>query len=560
VRGPHTLAGTETPTLLRRFALLTLVLFCTPGVIHAQWIPVIVPDGSIPTRGTVRLGVSAELGAFDERFSRAGDGTREPLGADFSGAPFGAAQMPWLRMTETRIAALAGASSFDLSFGALDVQLRGRVERLPIIAEVGVLSRLALSAVVPVVRTRSAVIIGPGLGAGATVGVNPALLYTAAFTTDTALVNAFTRANAQLRTRLDQCAGSTAPECASVNQDRAAAEAFAANAATFTGHLAAVYLAATAVPVGATAADEAIAARIATMRAQFSGYGVTALSGAPARPAAAAPLAHGELQQLLTNPIFGIAGDSLATIERVSLGEIEVGGKFVVFDGTQTDPALPAPALGLRFTVGALVRLPTGRTDRPDNFVDIAPTDGGTDIEGQAFVDASLRRNAAVSLAIRYTRQLPHDATVRIPDFAGQPFQLATQERTVRRDPGDVLHIEASPRIALREFFSLGGYYAFRRKSADRSGIAPLAAPDPIDGPAPAPATVLDAGSATNEHRFGYGAGWANVAAYRRGRARFPYEISYLHLETRRARGGPVPALREDRVNVRMWLPLVFWR
>lgn len=545
---------------LRCIALLAIALSWAPGVLQAQWIPTIVQDGSIPARGTVRLGVSGELGAFDERFSRAGDGTLEPLGADFSATAFGAEQMRWLRPIESRIAQLTGASSFQLSFGSLDVQLRGRVERLPITAELGVLRRLALSATVPVVRTRTTVIIGPALGAGATVGVNPALLHAAAFGTDTALVNAFTRATTRLRTRLDECAGSAAPECAAINQDRAATEAFAAGAATFGGHLSAVYVSGPAVPIAATAADEAIAARIAAMRAQFNSYGVTELSGAPPRPAAAAPLAHAELQQFLTNPAFGISGDSLATIQRVWVGDIELGGKFVLYDGMQPDPALPAPALALRFTAGTLVRLPTGRTDLPGNFVDIAPGGGGTDVEGRLFIDAAFRRRAALSLALGYTRQLPHDATVRMPEYAGQPIQLAAHEATVRRDPGDILHIEASPRVAIGDFFALSGYYGFLRRSADRSEFRSFAAPPDDPGGAPTDASVLDSGTATKEHRLGFGAGWANVAAYRRGRARFPYEISYLHMETRRASGGPVPALREDRVNVRLWLPLMFWR
>lgn len=535
--------------MLRSLRLL-LVATMVPLVAQGQVAPMIGEDATVPAPGTVRITVTPTAGSYDRRYSRSGDGTTEPLGADFG--VLGLERLPSLLVAQDEIRNIAGIPDLSLTLGDLDVRLHGQVEQLPLKLELGLPGRISLGVMVPFVRSRSTILVGPGIGSGATAGLNPAVNTPAALDQNTALVNALEQAAAALRSRLDQCAGSTAPECASVNADRNATAAFASSADAYRDDLEQVYFFSAFVPVTASPAEQAIAARIASLRTQFESFGVNAMSSAPARPVGAAPMTYGDLQDLVTNPQFGISSDPLFPVERVTLGDVEVGARVVLFDAI--GGATPRAA-GIRVALGGLVRLGTGALPPTRNLIWIGTGDGQTDIEGQAIVDAALGRWFATTLAARYTRQLEHDTPIRVPEFAGQPFILADREALVRRDLGDMLQLEATPRIAINEFFAVGGYFSYRRKAADSHELAepPDETPEIILNPA-----VLDEGTEVREQRMGFGVAFSNLAAFNRGRARFPFELSFLHVQTTGASGGMIPRLREDRVQVRLYFPL--WR
>ncbi|CAN5186350.1 hypothetical protein BH23GEM2_BH23GEM2_09490 [soil metagenome] len=533
--------------MLRSLRLL-LVATLVPLVGQGQ-VPMIGDDATVPAPGTARITLIPTAGSYDRRYSRSGDGTLEPLGSDFG--VVGLERVPSRLVAQDEIRTLAGIPDLTLTLGDLDVRLHGQVEQLPLKLELGLPGRISLGVMVPFVRTRSTVVVGPGIGAGATAGLNPAINTPAALSQNTALVTALSQAAEALRNRLDQCAGSSAPDCASVNADRNATAAFATNADAFRDNLEHVYFFSAFVPVTATPAEQAIAARIAALRSQFESFGVNAMTGAPARPVGAAPMTYGDLQAVLTDPVVGISSDPLVTAERVALGDMEVGARIVLLDAIGRTPR----AAGLRVALGGLVRLGTGMVPPTRSLISIGTGDGQTDIEGHAIVDAALGRWFAMTLAARYTRQLEHDTPMRIPEFAGQPFILADRAALVRRDLGDMLQLEATPRIALNEFFAVGGYFSHRRKGADSHSLA--AASDESVEVVLDPA-VLDEGTEIREQRMGVGVAFSNLAAFNRGRSRFPFELSFLHVQTTGASGGMIPRMREDRVQVRLYTPV--WR
>jgi hypothetical protein len=522
-----------------------------PAAATAQWVPGIGEDASIPAPGTARAGVSFSFEDYDRRFSRTGDGTVEPLGADFNAV--NVERLAGGQVTRDRVRSLAAIPNLTLTLGDLDVRLRGAVERYPMTLELGVLRRVALTLMVPIVRTRTTVIIGPDIGTGATAGLNPARTLSGALANNVALSGALANATQELRNLLAQCEGSSDPECQPVNDDRAAAEAFATGVEGFTQDLEAVYVNGIVVPVTASEADIAIAARLAAMRTQFQAYGVGALAGAPERPVGAAPIAHEELQALVTNPVFGISADPLFTVERTSIGDIETGAKVLLVDAI--DPAGRRP-FGFRLLAGGLVRLGTGSTNLPGNLIDIPTGDGQTDIEGMAVLDAVVGRRVALTARARYTRQLEDEFAVRVPELPGQPFVPAERLAVVTRDLGDIVSFEAVPRIAVHELMSVAGYYSIVRKGADSHRAIPVqltdddqAPPEPFD---PGP---LDVGTSYTAHRVGFGVGFSNLGAHRRGRARFPYEISYLHLRTTRS-SGLLPRSTLDRIQLKVYVPI----
>ncbi|HUF31450.1 MAG TPA: hypothetical protein VMM77_12435 [Gemmatimonadaceae bacterium] len=236
----------------------------------------------------------------------------------------------------------------------------------------------------------------------------------------------------------------------------------------------------------------------------------------------------------------------------MSLGDVELGAKAILIDAMPGVRAgEPQRLLGLRFAVAGLVRLGTGKNDLPESFVDIGTGDGQTDIEGHAALDLSLGRRILTSFVARYVAQLADEPVVRIPDYAGQPFVAAFRQQKVNRDLGDILELEITPRFALSDFFAVAGWYQLRRKEEDQYS---LAAPE-VDGPSPN-AAVLSFGTALTEHRAGFGFAFSNMTAFQRGRARFPFELSYLHFETTSAKRGMAPDLSGDVVRARLYVRL----
>jgi hypothetical protein len=529
-------------------ACLALLL---PIASQAQWVPGIGEDASLPRPGVVRFGVGFDFSDFDRRFSRAGDNTIEPLGADFNAVTLD--RLPSGSVAQDGIRALAGIPNLTLTLGDLDVRMRGAVERYPMTLELGLLRRLALTLTVPIVRTRTTVAIGPDIGSGADAGLNPALILPAALTTNTALAIAIGSASAQLRDRLAECDGSSAPECDPVNADRSAAESFAANAESFGDNLAAVYVSGMYVPVVASAADAAIVARLDAIRAQFDAYGIGSLAGAPLRPVAAGPMTHDDLQSFVTSNAFGILSDPFATVERTSLGDIETGAKILLID--RVDPG-GRRAAGMRLLVGGLVRFGTGSPEVPRNLLDIGTGDGQTDIEASAILDLVAGSRIALTARARYTRQLEAELLMRVPEVAGQPFVPAFREATIARDLGDIVTFEAVPRIAVHDLMSIAGYFSYFNKRADTHRTVQPGLIDTLLPPLTFDASPLDAGTAIKAQRIGVGVAYSNLAAHRRGRARFPYEISYLHLRTTKATGGIFPRSTEDRIQLKVYVPL----
>jgi len=93
---------------LQRFA--TAFAWCmVPSLLQAQLPPLGIP------KGMLRVEVQAQFGSASTRFA---DGTREDLGADFTAAALGPAELPVLAEPSRRLGVLIGSSSYQLNLGA----------------------------------------------------------------------------------------------------------------------------------------------------------------------------------------------------------------------------------------------------------------------------------------------------------------------------------------------------------------------------------------------------------------------------------------------------------
>ena len=483
----------------------------------------------------VRVGITPTWGTYHERYA---DGTtprsrgaREPLAADFDLDSLGITRFPLLTPVDAGLRSiLGGAGPLPLTLGALRARFDASIATTPISVEYGATRRLLLGAVFPIVKTRTEVALDPNPGGTTgTIGLNPGYAAASARTTNALVVQELTGAIQSLQQLLQQCAGSTAPACSAVNADRAGAQALVAAATSAAAGMEDVYGVSAAKPGSRLSPVERSRVQVdvlARLTALSSGF--TTFLGAPpagsawiaARPVGAAPIGYADFQRLLTDEAFGIVADSLVSVETSRLGDVELGAKFLVFDsfGSEAPQRLTGRRTGWRLAVAGVVRLGTGGKDSVDHFADIAAGDGQRDLEGRVFADLVLGRRLWGSVVARYGVQQADELVRRIPAAPHEPFPAADRRVTVRRDLGDFVSLEVSPRLVISDHFALGGHYRYYAKGEDRY-TSPAGADPGID------AAVLGLGTKRSEQRVLASVTYSTLSSYFRRRARTPLEV-----------------------------------
>ncbi|HVE80406.1 MAG TPA: hypothetical protein VNA89_16185 [Gemmatimonadaceae bacterium] len=553
-------------TLSRRgrpLALLAAGLLALPAAAAAQ-----VAEGPGETalgapRGTIRVSVLADLTQWTDRFDPSGE--RESAVIDFN-APFGPLQFPLLRPIETDLRTATGRPDFALTVGTLGVSADARVTRVPILLEAGFTNWLSLSFLLPVVRTRYEVYLRPNpAGTEGNVSVNP-FLATPHSGVNEQVQTELLGARSALRALIDQCAANpgASPQCPTINADRPRAEQLYALSGALADALARTYGgradvdAAAYVPVAGSAPHTAVVSRLDSVSTAFAAY----LGGAPpvaARPQAAfGQLTLPEARDILEDEYFSFVRSG--SLERQGLGDVEAGVKLLLLDSfrgagkSRFDPS----GVNLRLAVGGAFRAATRLGDVRPGLFDLLTSDGQNDVEARVWADVLFGRRAWATIAGRYTWQLPDEESVRIRDAPDLVFPAAYRERVVDRDLGDYYEVEVTPRFALGRALTLAGHYQFRRKAADsHRGQFVVPASETDEGAdVVLDASTLDAETEVTLQRVGLGFSYSNAANYTRRRARFPVEVSYLHLETIAGEGGNVPRARSDRIQLRFYTRL----
>jgi hypothetical protein len=107
------------------------------------------------------------------------------------------------------------------------------------------------------------------------------------------------------------------------------------------------------------------------------------------------------------------------------------------------------------------------------------------------------------------------------------------------------------PRYRLSSYFSLNGQYSMVHAAADAyTLVAPVAGDTTIRI---TPVAPYGNASATAQ-QLGFGFSYSTVVGPDRGPGRLPFEISYSHLETIAASGGPVEKTFRDQIQLRIFI------
>lgn len=526
-----------------------------PRLLRAQPVLGAGDDATLPAPGQARARGIATLSAWGSTFA---PGARAGLGSNLTTDSLGPTQFPLLRAARDTLRAITGNSALPLSLGRVQVRAYDQVQSVPVIVEVGVTRRFAVGVNVPFVRTHTTISsnVNPG-GTNGNFGLNPANAAlsgtssaAAALARNGAVQNNLTAAATALRT--------------------AGAAALADSITRFAAGLASVYgngtkAGANVVPLLGSDAQTAVVRELGHYAARAQAAGV-ALDSTTVPYPAQARIGFPGFTNALSDSSFGLAStNSLLGGFRRSVGDVELTGMFQWLNtfGDSADSraavrARVAPTgLRVRSTIVGGFRFGTGHGEIPGVLLDVPPATGANAILARSITDVVFTRSLSVSGSVRFAAPLGDTQRLRVPVSLDSGYVPLYRERDVGRTLGRDVQVELDPRYARGESFAVWGQALLRAHQADRyTGQYTATAAETGGTPVAFDASTLGEGTAQREARVGLGLAYSTVAAWARGRARLPVEISYLHAVTAAGSGATTPRLSSDVLSLRVFAGL----
>ena len=553
-------APARAPLSRPRARLLAAIwVFCSvhaasAGVLGAQSAPALTDDAIPIPGGWVRFSVGNSWTRYESRFGE--DGTIRGLGEELSTDSLGARQFPRLAPIEGALQTLTRTPNQRLTFGRLDARSDARIVTTPFALEYGITRRLTFGVVVPLVQTRrSAQVRVNQRAAGDTAktsnaGFLPLSRRAGIADTSAKVVVALTQAATALNGLLTRCAQNpSAAECNTVRGREADATEAARRASEFAGAVAAAYGVTADKAFVAPLQGSALAKSIETERAALATMLATFVPGTVVGvlPTATTEFSYVDLQGrasepgLLQNELGGRL-DSIATTERIGIGDVELRARVLLLDHAQRD-TLPMRGVRYRLAVGGIVRFATSRPDSARDLLDIGTGEGaGTEVRSALDVAAG---RVGATIAARYARSFARPVQVPLVGYpiGGFPYPEFGE---VSRKAGDVFGLDVTPRFFVGDWLAFEGRFGMERTGAPTfAGTqSPCSACVVLDN------SVLPA--ETTVQLVGAGVRYSTVDSFLRGRARYPVEVSYRHLETIGGDAGAPKAFR-DQIEMRIY-------
>jgi len=153
-----------------------------------------------------------------------------------------------------------------------------------------------------------------------------------------------------------------------------------------------------------------------------------------------------------------------------------------------------------------------------------------------------------------YTLQLGSVDVGRVPNAANLAYPLGGPIAGTF-SAGNVLALSIIPRVRLAGYFGVNGRYSILHTGADQYtlGAIPPTTTDPSNPANPVlPTAPYGAASATAQ-QIGIGFSYSTVIGPDANPGRLPFEVSFNHLETIAASGGPVAKTSRDQVELRVY-------
>jgi hypothetical protein len=223
--------------------------------------------------------------------------------------------------------------------------------------------------------------------------------------------------------------------------------------------------------------------------------------------------------QALLGPGLDINGDSIPEVpgyglepfetwEESDIGDIQIGGRYQYLKNDDW-----------RLAFTGVIELPTGKTDDPDNLIDVAFGSGATALGFHFNHDYTGIENLTLNGTFRYILVLPDKEVRRVPDDVNDPITINREK--VDRDLGDVVELEFAGNYYLGNGLSIGMQYkyglAFKTKVDGDLGFAYESLEDETD---------------YTEHILTLGATYSTVPLYMAKKISVPFTLS-IHYRNR---------------------------
>ena len=553
-------------------ALAIIAVFANP--VGAQRVLGVGDDALVLPRGVFRFRTLGQWTWFNERYGMdtpgRPNGALEPLGIDFTLDTIGVRQFPNLASLQAGIQQLSGNPNWFASLGNTVVNLRDHVAAFPFVFEAGLSKRFSVGIQIPYVHTQTSAFFNVNTnGTNGNLGFNPALAVAAAATQNATMNTQFTTAANSLEGSLAACQANPAasPSCPALLANQANARALIASSRAFAGGVNQVYTTSPFIPIVGTDAQLAIEARTQAFKDLYGSFFCPA--GTPrcaANPittngpfASQNRLSVRDAQTILTAAPFGIQAEPLQSVSRSHIGDIDIGGKFSLFDsfGGNTEARMSPHGLNFRASVGGIFRIPSGQIESPNNFIDLGTGRGAKAVEGRLFSDLLVGSHFWESFIVRLNKPFSDTQTMRILDLPNEELAPLYRRQSVSRTLGTAFEFETAPRIVVNDFLAVSGWYMYRHKQQDKyTGTFTIPAATTGFADLTIDAATLNQETEQTEHRFGGGVSFSNLYAFEQGKARVPFEVTYLHWQTMGGSGGNQPKFFTDQVQLRLYARL----
>ncbi|MBE0595376.1 MAG: hypothetical protein IH616_23555, partial [Gemmatimonadales bacterium] len=314
------------------------------------------PDARLVPRGVLRIGFEPQYTSYGERFDSAG--MRQPLGTDFSDSAAGMRLFPTLAAPQSAVAAIVGDPQYAMNLGIFRTTLDADIRRFPLSLQFGLTSRLALTAAIPIVTTRSQVdfvVDSTDANVGWNQVASQAANVGAIQEIQTLLVQVETSAaavEAGIAAGDYGCpTGATCDEARAVVADaRQLKLDLSALSGVSEGGVTAPVISPFA-PLAGSTAGAGILAAIQSIASRFAALGAPAVTGTFPLPTTAG--GAGAVNDMLPDTAFGYGALPLGfTKYKQKFGDIEVGLRYGLVQST-----------AVRAVLATTVRLPTGKVD-----------------------------------------------------------------------------------------------------------------------------------------------------------------------------------------------------
>ena len=549
------LVGVSTVTLA------FMAVFANPA--DAQRVLGIGDDALVLPQGVLRFRTIGNWTWFNERYGKdtpgRPDGALEPLGIDFTLDTIGTKQFPNLASLQGGLQQLTGNPNWHATLGNTVVNLRDHVTAFPFVLEAGLSKRFSIGIQVPYVHTQTSAFFNVNTANQGNLGFNPALAVAAAVTQNATMNTQFTTAANTLEGSIAACQANPAasPQCPALLANQANAASLIANSRAFAAGINQIYTTSPFVPIVGTDAQLAIEARVAAFRALYNSFGVTSIAATTTGPFASQNrLTVRDAQRILSEPAFGIVADPLQSVSRSHIGDIDIGGKFSIFDsfGGSTPARMSPKGLNFRSAVGVTFRLPTAQIESPDNFIDIGSGRKATTVEGRWFGDVLLGSRFWQSFIVRFNKPFGDDQEIRIIDLPNEELAPLYRKQNVHRQLGTTFEFETAPRIVVNDYLAVSGWYLYRNhRQDDYTGTFTIPAAVTGFSDITIDAATLDLETEQTEHRLGGGISFSNLFSFEQGKSKIPFEVQYLHWQTVKGAGGNQPKFFTDQVQLRLY-------